>query len=157
MSSMTEMPSPADDTATSSTADLQIDLTPDDLKKAQIQTIRVGLKATETTLRVPGIVNADEYREVHVTPLVGGIIRQVPVLLGDHVRRGQTMAVIFSSDLADAETGYLAMLAALMADHKKLARTQILVRLGAASQQEEEDVTATTPRTRRMCGRRSKG
>jgi hypothetical protein len=67
------------------------------------------------------------------------------------------MAVIFSSDLADAETGYLAMLAALVADHKKLARTQILVRLGAASQQEEEDVTATTPRTRRMCGRHSKG
>jgi RND family efflux transporter MFP subunit len=142
VSSMTEMTSPADDTATSSNADLQVDLGADDLKKAQIQTVRVGLKATETTLRVPGIVNADEYREVHVTPLVGGIIRQVSVLLGDHVRRGQTMAAIFSSDLADAETGYLAMLAALVADHKKLERTQNLVRLGAASQQEEEDVTA---------------
>jgi RND family efflux transporter MFP subunit len=52
------------------------------------------------------------------------------------------MAVIFSSDLADAETEYLAMSAALEADHKKLLRTQNLVKLGAASQQEEEEVTA---------------
>jgi RND family efflux transporter MFP subunit len=34
------------------------------------------------------------------------------------------------------------MLAELEADHKKLERTQKLVKLGAASQQEEEDVTA---------------
>jgi cobalt-zinc-cadmium efflux system membrane fusion protein len=100
------------------------------------------VRETSGTLRVPGIVNPDEYREVHVTPLVGGVIKQVPVVLGDRVRRGQPLAVIFSSDLADAETGYLAMLAELEADHKKLERTQKLVKLGAASQQEEEDVTA---------------
>jgi outer membrane protein, heavy metal efflux system len=50
--------------------------------------------------------------------------------------------IIFSSDLADAETTYLAMSAALEADHKKLQRTGNLVKLGAASQQEEDDVTA---------------
>jgi cobalt-zinc-cadmium efflux system membrane fusion protein len=144
MSSMADMASPSNDTtdAAAANAELQVELGPDDLKKAQVQTVRVDVKETSGTLRVPGIVNPDEYREVHVTPLVGGVIRQVPVVLGDHVRRGQPMAVIFSSDLADAETGYLAMLAELEADHKKLERTQKLVKLGAASQQEEEDVTA---------------
>ncbi len=145
MSSMADMPSPSNNDSTDATAanaELQVELGPDDLKKAQVQTVHVDMKETSGTLRVPGIVNPDEYREVHVTPLVGGVIRQVPVVLGDHVRRGQPMAVIFSSDLADAETGYLAMSAALQADHKKLERTQRLVKLGAASQQEEDDVTA---------------
>jgi RND family efflux transporter MFP subunit len=142
---MADMPSPSNDDSTDATAanpDLQVGLGPDDLKKAQVQTVHVDMKEASGTLRVPGIVNPDEYREVHVTPLVGGVIRQVPVVLGDHVRRGQPMAVIFSSDLADAETGYLAMSAALEADHKKLERTERLVKLGAASQQEEDDVTA---------------
>ena len=132
---------PADD-ANAST-DPEINLAADDLKKAQIHTARVMKRATESTLRVPGIVKPDEYREVHVTPIADGIVRQVPVVLGDHVRSGQPLAVIFSSELAEAETQYLAYLAELDAEHKKLQRTQNLVRLGAASQQEEEEVMAT--------------
>jgi cobalt-zinc-cadmium efflux system membrane fusion protein len=128
--------------ATAST-DPEINLTADDLKKAQIHTARAMKRAAKTTLRVPGIVKPDEYREVHVTPIADGIVRQVPVVLGDHVRSGQPLAVIFSSELAEAETQYLAFLAELDAEHKKLQRTQNLVRLGAASLQEEEEVTAT--------------
>jgi cobalt-zinc-cadmium efflux system membrane fusion protein len=130
------------DGATAASTDPEINLTTDDLKKAQIHTARAMKRATETTLRVPGIVKPDEYREVHVTPIADGIVRQVPVVLGDHVRSGQPLAVIFSSELAEAETQYLAFLAELDAEHKKLQRTQNLVRLGAASPQEEEEVTA---------------
>jgi len=145
MSSMADMSTAANEDSTDSTAantDLQVELGPDDLKKAQVQTVHVDVKKTSSTLRVPGIVNPDEYREVHVTSLVGGVIRQVPVVLGDHVKRGQPLAVVFSSELAEAETQYLSHLAELEADHKKLVRTQNLVKLGAASQQEEEDVEA---------------
>jgi RND family efflux transporter MFP subunit len=143
MASMANMPS-SDTSADSDSAnaELQVDLGPDDLKKAQIQTVHVALRETATALRVPGVVSADEYREVHVTPLVGGVIRQVPVVLGDHVRRGQTLAVIFSSELATAESEYLVVLAEFEADHQKLERTEKLVKLGAASQQEEEGVVA---------------
>jgi len=133
-------PLPAD--ASSAQGELQIDLTSDDLEKAQIRTVHVTKGATATELRVPGIVTPNEYREVHVTSLVGGIVKQVPVVLGDHVKRGQPLAVIFSSELAEAETQYLSHLAELVADHKKLVRTQNLVKLGAASQQEEEEVAA---------------
>src|SRR5882724_3894580 len=136
MSSMADMPSAPNDNSTDSTAanaDLQVELGPDDLKKAQVQTVHVEVKKTSSTLRVPGIVNPDEYREVHVTSLVGGVIKQVPVVLGDHVKRWQPLAVVFSSELAEAETQYLSHLAELEADHKKLVRTQNLVKLGAAS------------------------
>jgi cobalt-zinc-cadmium efflux system membrane fusion protein len=141
MASMADMPAMSDD-ASAGSSDLEVDLGPDDLKKAQIQTIHVDARETTSTLRVPGNVYPDEYKEVHVTPLVGGVIRQVPVVLGDRVRRGQTLAGVFSSELATAESEYLAMMASLEAEHKKLERTQNLVKLGAASQQEEDDVTA---------------
>ncbi len=145
MSSMSGMAAPvsappAD--ASGASAELQIDLSSDDLKKAQIRTTRVTKGVTAATLRLPGIVKPNEYREVHVTPLVGGIVKQVPVVLGDHVKRGQPLAVIFSSELAEAETQYVSYLAELEAEHKKLVRTQNLVNLGAASQQEEEEVAA---------------
>lgn len=122
--------------------DLQVDLAADDLQKAQIRTAKITTGATAAKLRVPGIVKPNEYRQVQVTSPVGGIVKQVPVILGDHVRRGQPLAVIFSSELAEAQTQYLTHLAGLEADHKKLERTQTLVRLGAASKQEEEEVRA---------------
>ena len=130
------------DALTAAPTDPEINLTADDLTKAQIHTAHVMNRTTQTSLRVPGIVKLNEYREVHVTPIADGIVRQVPVVLGDHVRTGQPLAVIFSSELAEAETQYLAYLAELDAEHKKLQRTQNLVRLGAASRQEEEEVTA---------------
>lgn len=71
------------------------------------------------------------------------------VVLGDHVRTGEPLAVIFSSELAEVETQYLAWLAELDTEHKKLLRTQNLVRLGAASRQEEEEVTAARRRPAR--------
>ena len=146
MAAMGGMASPANsspDDVSAASAELQIDLALEDLKKAKIRTARVTNGVTAATLRVPGIVKANEYREVHVTPLVGGIVKEVPVVLGDHVKRGQPLAVIFSSELAEAETQYVSYVAELDTEHKKLERTQNLLRLGAASQQEVEEVAAT--------------
>src|SRR5260221_3692006 len=146
MASMGAMAMPATSSpgqASAASTELEIDLAPDDLKKAQIRTVRVTNGVTAAKLRVPGIVKPNEYREVHVTPLVGGVVKEVPVVLGDHVKRGQPLAIIFSSELAEAETQYVSYLAELDSEHKKLERTQNLVRLGAASQQEEEEVAAT--------------
>jgi RND family efflux transporter MFP subunit len=52
------------------------------------------------------------------------------------------LATIFSAELADAQTKLLSMQAMLDADHRKLERVQELVKIGAASRQELEDVTA---------------
>ena len=76
---------------------------------------------------VPGTVTSNAYKDTKVNALVGGITRQVSVELGSPVRRGQTLAVIFSSELADAQMKYLSMQAMLEADHQKLERTQKLV------------------------------
>ncbi len=103
-------------------------------------------KVTATTVRVevrvPGTVQPNAYKQVRVTPLVGGIVTQVSVELGQSVKRGQTLAQVFSRELAEAQTAYVAFNAELEAEHKKLVRTQELVRLGAASRQELEEIEA---------------
>src|SRR5262249_26557006 len=94
-------------------------------------------------LKVPGTVTSNAYRDTKVNALVGGVIRQVNAELGAAVKRGQSLALIFSNELAEAQMKYLSMRATYEADHRKLERTQKLVALGAASRQELDDVTAT--------------
>ena len=58
--------------------------------------------------------------------------------LGQNVRRGQTVAVVFSNELAEAQSRYLTALAALDEHHRHHARTIKLVEIGAASREELE-------------------
>jgi RND family efflux transporter MFP subunit len=62
--------------------------------------------------------------------------------LGQHVQRGQTLAQIFSPELADAQTRYISARADLAAHEQELARTEKLVAIGAASRQELERIHA---------------
>jgi cobalt-zinc-cadmium efflux system membrane fusion protein len=133
---MTASSSPATD------ADVEIVLAPETVARAGIKTATVTVGSTTAEVVVPGNVVANSYREVKVTPVAAGLVTKVNVELGASVRRGQPLATIFSTELADAQTRYLSMAAMLEADHKKLERTQALATIGAASRQELEEVTA---------------
>ncbi|PYN85197.1 MAG: hypothetical protein DMD89_38395, partial [Candidatus Rokuibacteriota bacterium] len=121
---------------------LEILLTPDAIARAGIKIAEVKSGAATAVLAVPATVTSNAYRDTKVNALVGGIVRDVSVELGAAVRRGEPLAVIVSSDLADAQMKYVSMRAMLEADHQKLERTQKLVALGSASRQELEEVTA---------------
>ena len=123
-------------------ADVEIVLAPDAVRRAGIKTETVTVGAVTMEVVVPGSVVANSYREVKVTPIAAGLVTKVSVELGATVRRGQSLATIFSTELADAQMRYLSMAAMLEADHKKLERTQALAAIGAASRQELEEVTA---------------
>ena len=122
---------------------VEVSLAPDAVARAGIKTESVQTALATEGVSVPGTVTSNAYRDTKVNALVGGVVRQVTVELGAEVRRGEPLAVIFSSDLADAQMKYLSMRAMLEADHRKLVRTEKLVALGAASRQELEEVTAT--------------
>jgi RND family efflux transporter MFP subunit len=93
-------------------------------------------------LRLPGVVEPNAYRQVVVTPLVAGRVTKVGPALGDRVRRGQTLAEIYSPALAEAQTRYVSANAMLDAHDRELQRTQKLVEIGAASRQELEKIHA---------------
>jgi len=140
---MTDEPvAPAPAKSTSADDPVELTLTTDAIARAGIRTAVVRSETTSTSISLPGTVTSNAYRETKLTALVGGVVRSVSAELGAEVSRGQPLAVVFSSELADAQMKYLAAQAMLEADHQKRTRTEALVRIGAASRQEFEEVVA---------------
>lgn len=122
--------------------DLTMTLTPEAVRRAGITVTPVGHASETDSLRLTGVVGPNAYRQVTVTPLVAGRITSVSAELGDRVSRGQTLAQIYSPELAEAQTRFLTMSADLEAAHQRLLRTERLVEIGAASRQELETIRA---------------
>lgn len=118
----------------------KLTLSPEQVQRAglKIETVGESPSAEATSQMTTGIVQANTYKETPVVSLVGGIVRRVGPELGQYVKRGQHIAVVFSNDLADAQSKYLAALAALDEHHRHHARTVKLVEIGAASREELE-------------------
>jgi cobalt-zinc-cadmium efflux system membrane fusion protein len=123
-------------------AEVEVMLAPEAVAQAGIKMAEVRVGEPRASTEVPGVATANAYREVKVTPLVGGIVRKVHAELGTAVRQGAPLATLFSVELADAQTKYLSMRAMLEADHQRRERTRELVDIGAASRQELEEATA---------------
>ena len=140
---MTAEPAAPAPTKSTTTEDaVEVTLTADAIVRAGIKTAVVRSEATSTSISLPGTVTSNAYMETKLTALVGGVVRSVSAELGAQVSRGQPLAVVFSSELADAQMKYLAAQAMLEADHQKRVRAEALVRIGAASRQEYEEVVA---------------
>jgi RND family efflux transporter MFP subunit len=122
--------------------DVVITLSKEAVDRAGIEITAVATEAAAEHLRLPGVVEPNAYRQVAVTPLVGGRVVSVAAQLGDRVRRGQVLAQVYSPELADARTKYVATKAMLDAHDRELQRTQKLVDIGAASRQELERIHA---------------
>lgn len=122
--------------------DVIVPLTRDAIERAGIVVAPVSAAAAGTALRLPGVVTANAYRQVSVTPLVSGRVTRVFASLGDRVRRGDVMADIYSPELAEATTRYVSARAQLDAHDRELRRAEKLVEIGAASRQELERIHA---------------
>ncbi len=122
------------------TGDQKLILTAEQTQGAGLKIETVGERPTTEAggQMATGVVQANSYKETPVVSLVGGIARSVRGELGQNLKRGQTVAVVFSNELADAESRYLTALAALDEHHRHHLRTMKLVEIGAASRQELE-------------------
>ena len=123
-------------------SDVVVPLSQEAAERTGIVVAPVASGVSGTELRLPGVVEPNAYRQVVVTPLVAGRVTKVGPALGDRVRRGETLAEIFSPALAEAETRYVSAQAMLDAHDRELQRTQQLVEIGAASRQEFEKIHA---------------
>ena len=93
-------------------------------------------------LRIPAVVEPNAYRAVVVTPITAGRITRVSAELGQSVRRGEMLAQIYSPELVETQSRYLAAKAGLAAHERELRRTEKLAEIGSASRQELENVHA---------------
>ena len=123
--------------------DLTITLAPNEFENAQIKTEVATTEAVVSGVsgagqRTTGTVQSNAYKELPVLPVAGGITREVSAQLGDKVTRGQLLATIFSTELANAQSDYLKMAAELEEHHKHHQRAIELVEIGAMSREELE-------------------
>jgi cobalt-zinc-cadmium efflux system membrane fusion protein len=125
---------------TATAAEQKLRLTPEQLQRAGLKIEAVGEKPSNEAMgqMTTGVVQANTYKETAVVSLVGGIVRTVKPELGQNVKRGETVAIVSSNDLADAQSRYLSAVAALDEHHRHHVRTVKLVEIGAASREELE-------------------
>ncbi|SAK93060.1 RND family efflux transporter MFP subunit [Caballeronia arationis] len=90
-----------------SRADGAVALSARQVEAAQIGLAPAGPAQVVTTFQLPGEIKFNEDRTAHVVPRVAGIVERVTVSIGEKVEKGQLLAVIASSDLADRRSELL--------------------------------------------------
>jgi cobalt-zinc-cadmium efflux system membrane fusion protein len=75
-----------------------------DTMQQKVQVEEVKLQTVKTSIALSGKIEANEDKWVKVFPVVGGVVEEMKVQLGDYVTRGQTLAVIRSSEIADYQS-----------------------------------------------------
>jgi RND family efflux transporter MFP subunit len=119
-----------------------IQIPPDLVARAGIRVDAAATAAVAGAIRLSATVRPNAYRQVSVTPLVGGRVTRVAVELGQPVSRGTPIAEVYSPEAAEARAKYLNAQADTEAGDARLRRTERLAALGSASQQEVEQVRA---------------
>lgn len=90
-------------------------------------------------LKLFGKVTADNSRQTHIYPIMSGDVVSIPVELGDHVRQGQVLATVRSSEVADFQRQLLDARADVAMAEKNV---QVARDLYAGKINSEKDVTA---------------
>ena len=87
-------------------------------------------------LELTGKIAPFEEKQVKVSPLVDGVIERIPVTLGDFVKKGQTMAIVHSSEVADVENQIVGAKSDYLTAQKNLQVQQDLFKSGLSSEKE---------------------
>lgn len=111
----------------------RIQLSAEQAKTIGLETVEVKPAAFDTGLSVTGSVSPDPGHTVTLSSRVAGRLRDVFATVGDHVRKGQSLAVIESADIAEAQSVYSTAQSAVLA--QEAAYQQAVGRAGIAARQ----------------------
>lgn len=120
------------------TGEQTITIQPDQVDKIGIKIESVGetLSSEAMSVAATGVIQPNAYKETPVISLVGGVLRSVTGELGQIVGKGQTLAVIFSDELAASQSRYLALQTEAQTARQNYDRTARLVGINPVSNAE---------------------
>ncbi|MBX0290210.1 efflux RND transporter periplasmic adaptor subunit [Hymenobacter sp. HSC-4F20] len=139
--------SKSEDAAEPQQAKASFSLSDQMLRELKIDTVRNEPVRNELTLSGQIATNGD--KTVKVYPLVGGVVEQLTVELGDHVTKGQVLAVIRSGEIADLQNQNSTAGTDLDIARKNL---QVLEEQYAAGLASERDVTLARKELQKAAG-----
>ena len=95
---------------------------------AQIQVGAPKLEDVAKPFRAAGRIQADETHLARVSSPVTGRVSEIRALEGDHVRRGQVLATINSTELSNIQLTYLEACSRRQLAEKAVARAELLLK-----------------------------
>jgi len=113
-----------------------VKLSDDEMKEFGIEVGTAGPGKLQIFVSLPGEIVANADRLAHVVPRVPGVVREVRKTLGDRVRAREAMAVLESSELADAKAAFLAARERVELAKANFAREEGLWKKRISSEQE---------------------
>lgn len=113
-----------------------------------VRTVAVEWKQIPDYLEVAGRIQADPALVVRVFPPLGGRLIGVEVRPGDRVRKGQTLALLDSSEVSAARSDYLKARADAEVKEKALRRASVLYENQVLAEKEYQQATADAEMTR---------
>ena len=102
------------------------------------KTAKAEMHSLPTVVSANGTVSPDVNRTIHVTSLGAGRVVDLKVKLGDSVKKGETLLVISSPDVASAFSDYEKAKADEVLSKKALDRAQMLYDRGAIAAKDLE-------------------
>ncbi|MEO8129185.1 MAG: efflux RND transporter periplasmic adaptor subunit [Bryobacteraceae bacterium] len=103
---------------------------------SQLKIGEANWQAVHGTLRVAGRVEADETRMARVSSPVTGRIVELEVLEGEHVKRGQVLATVYSVELSSSQSAFLKAWSQRQLAERAVARARQLLAAGVIGEAE---------------------
>lgn len=107
------------------------------INKLLVDTVQQA--SNKTNLSFSARIAADEERKAEVFPMVSGVVRSVPVKLGDKVKKGQLLAVVSSAEMAGFYKEIISSSADLSNAERTLSQAKELFKSGLSSGRELEE------------------
>ncbi len=86
----------------------RVELTPEAIQNGGIGIETAGTAQIKTVLELPGEIELNADKVVHVVPRVSGVVTEVYKNLGDTVKHGEVIAVLESREVAELKSAYMA-------------------------------------------------
>ena len=107
-----------------------------------VRYVKVMRQPIPDTLDLAAKAQADPTKVIHIFPPASGRVVAIEVKPGDHVRRGQTVAILSSSDVASARSDYAKANIEAERATRALDREKLLFEHGAAAEKDFIDARA---------------
>ena len=98
--------------------------------------MKVGQADIREVLRIPGSIQVDEQRMARIGAPVTGRITDIDAVLGQHVQRGQALATLNSTELAQNQLVYIKALQQIDLQSKAVERARVLLEADVISKAE---------------------
>ena len=107
-----------------------------------VRYVKVVQQPIPDTLELAAKVQADPTKVVRIFPPASGRVTAIKVKPGDRVRRGETLAVLNSSDVASARSDYTKANIEVQRATRAMERQKLLLDHGAAAEKDYVDARA---------------